>query len=411
MPEILLNLCTGRISPQFNTAVKAESKLERRQLVDPPTPQVVWSSATPRRELKFDDSESSHPLTGNSAYLSEFTLWPAEQKAEGGTNVARSHSFIHWFLSAVDVWEVGGCAYIDLKIIHSRPQFTVESELRTTNIISDICHGAGCSERQNEDKDKMIKTREELASVRAAGIILEVSTSIYAQVRQNLAGKPSGKNPVGGKSYRDYMKCAILISGGRSLGSYQGSLTPEFQVELCSLMFQSNLIGCAETSIEIQTNYWPWVKWGLGWYQIQYYSVMFCPCPNSDGLGSNIIDALGLRENGSNTVLLSPIGSLSFHANQLLNYQNRLNATSSTPTGSMRQKRVTKSDFGRDSWGQKRVTRGALEQPGKKTGNEGGSKVGFELKTTMSQPARRALVTTHPTELHSIHSNFTSDHL
>ncbi|KAF8216683.1 hypothetical protein K438DRAFT_1747868 [Mycena galopus ATCC 62051] len=67
----------------------------------------------------------------------------------------------------------------------------------------------------------------------------------------------------------------------------------------------------------------------------------------------------------------------------------------------MRQKRVTKSDFGRDSWGQKRVTRGALEQPGKKTGNEGGSKVGFELKTTMSQPARRALVTTHPTELHN----------
>ncbi|KAF8217769.1 hypothetical protein K438DRAFT_2037816 [Mycena galopus ATCC 62051] len=29
----------------------------------------------------------------------------------------------------------------------------------------------------------------------------------------------------------------------------------------------------------------------------------------------------------------------------------------------MRQKRVTKSDFGWDSWGQKRVTRGALEQP------------------------------------------------
>ncbi|KAF8182828.1 hypothetical protein K438DRAFT_2165707 [Mycena galopus ATCC 62051] len=66
----------------------------------------------------------------------------------------------------------------------------------------------------------------------------------------------------------------------------------------------------------------------------------------------------------------------------------------------MRQKRVTKSDFGRDSWGQKRVTRGGLEQPDKKTGNKGGSKVGFELKITILQPARRAVVTTHPRELH-----------
>ncbi|KAF8216805.1 hypothetical protein K438DRAFT_1747969 [Mycena galopus ATCC 62051] len=70
----------------------------------------------------------------------------------------------------------------------------------------------------------------------------------------------------------------------------------------------------------------------------------------------------------------------------------------------MRQKRVTKSDFGQDSWGQKRVTRGALEQPDKKAGNKEGSEVGFELKTTVWEPARRALVTTHPTELYNTYN-------
>ncbi|KAF8145404.1 hypothetical protein K438DRAFT_1781939 [Mycena galopus ATCC 62051] len=279
-----------------------------------------WSGVQLPLGAKFDDSESTHPLTG-SAYLSKFNLWPAEQKAEGGTN-AVAIPFVIRLLVPI------GCRRLLLPLpeptlVQSRLHNLVE--FLVWEVGGDICHGAGCSERQNENKDKMIKTREELASMLHGQIKYyfakvqlrkdkcpssrNYSRSIYVYLRPvNPVGKtrPEEKLPGLHEMCNSNAQAGNLISGGRSLGSYQGSLTPEFQVELCSLMFQSNLIGCAETSIEIQTNYWPWVKWGL--------------------------DALGLRENGSNSVLLSPIGSLSFHANQLLNYQNRLNATSSTPT-------------------------------------------------------------------------------
>ncbi|KAF8147228.1 hypothetical protein K438DRAFT_1780188 [Mycena galopus ATCC 62051] len=49
---------------------------------------------------------------------------------------------------------------------------------------------------------------------------------------------------------------------------------------------------------------------------------------------------------------------------------------------SMGQNRVTERDFGWDSWGQKRVTKGVLKQPDKATGNKEGSEIGFELNAT-----------------------------